>query len=429
MNILKEVFKHEVFPALGCTEPIAVAYAASAAGELLHDDSLQDICITVDPGVYKNGIAVTVPNTNGKRGNLIAGVLGALIKRPKLKMEILKHTSDELLCQADALIQDKKARLICDNSKKRLYIEVVLHTESESARAIIKYGHTNVVLLEKNGVTVFRKEQDEKHEGAMEYKKILQQMKIVELLDLIETMDEDDYAYLQLGIDMNLTISEKGQKLQKVGYYLADLAEKGYLVRDVFASSKIMTASAADARMAGVSCPVMASGGSGNQGVVAILLPYNVGKHFKVKEHDILKSVALSHLLNSYIKCYIGDLSPVCGCAIAAGVGATAAIVYQLAGKNIDKITLAINNLLSDLGGMLCDGAKGGCALKVVSATDSAIRSAYMAMNNHGINAIEGFVGRTVEETILNFSKISDIGMAKVDDTMIKIMMEKSLTV
>ena len=428
MNILKEVFTHEVFPALGCTEPTAVAYAASAAGEMLHGHRIQDICITVDPGVYKNGLAVTVPNTNGKRGNLIAGVLGALIKQPKLKMEILKNVNDKLLCQADALIQEKKARLICDNSKEEMYIEVLLHSESESARAISRYGHTNLVLLEKNGVTVFRKEQNEQNEGAMEYKKILQNMKIVELLDLIEHIDGDDYAYLKRGIDMNLTISEAGQNLREVGYYLADLTKKGYLINDVFASSKIMTASAADARMAGVSYPVMASGGSGNQGVVAILVPYNVGKHFNIKEEEILKSVAFSHLLNSYIKCYTGDLSPVCGCAIAAGVGATAAIVYQQAGKNMEKITLAINNLISDLGGMLCDGAKGGCALKVVSSTDSAIRSAYMAMNDHGINSIEGFVGRTAEETILNLSKISDIGMAKVDDTMIEIMMQKSLS-
>jgi len=119
-------------------------------------------------------------------------------------------------------------------------------------------------------------------------------------------------------------------------------------------------------------------------------------------------------------------LSPLCGCSIAAGVGAAVAIVYQQKGKDIKKIALAVNNLVSDLGGMLCDGAKGGCALKVVSSTDSAIRSAYMALNNHGITELEGFVGKTAEETIYNLSKISKIGMAKVDDTMLEIMMEKN---
>jgi L-cysteine desulfidase len=178
--------------------------------------------------------------------------------------------------------------------------------------------------------------------------------------------------------------------------------------------------------MAGMSLPVMSSGGSGNQGIVAILVPYNVGKHFKTSDQKIWRSIALSHLMNSYIKCFTGDLSPLCGCSIAAGVGAAVAIVYQQKGNDLSKITFAVNNLISDLGGMLCDGAKGGCALKVVSSTDAGIRSAYMALNDHGITEAEGFVGRTAEETIQNLSRISEIGMAKVDDTMLGIMQRKS---
>lgn len=131
---------------------------------------------------------------------------------------------------------------------------------------------------------------------------------------------------------------------------------------------------------------------------------------------------------NSYqIKCFTGDLSPLCGCAIAAGVGASVAIVYQLKGKNIKKMNLAINNIISDLGGMLCDGAKGGCALKVASSVDSAIISAYMAVNNYGISDVEGFVGKTGESTICNLSIISETGMKKVNDAIIKIMFEKNL--
>jgi L-cysteine desulfidase len=202
--------------------------------------------------------------------------------------------------------------------------------------------------------------------------------------------------------------------------------DKGYLLEDVFSSSKILTASAADARMAGLSFPVMSSGGSGNQGIVAILVPYHVGKYFHVEETRIIESIALSHLVNSYIKCFTGDLSPLCGCAIAAGVGAAVAIVYQRDGKDMEKITLAVNNLISDLGGMLCDGAKGGCALKVASSTDSAIRSAYMAMNDHGITQAEGFVGKTAEETIWHLTKISKLGMAGTDEIMLEIMLDKS---
>ncbi len=426
MNILKEILKHEVFPALGCTEPIAVAYTASAAGKELGEGSLQEVRIVVDMGVFKNGVAVKVPNTNGERGNLIAGVLGALIRQPDLKMEILKGTTAALITEAKRLIQARKVHIECDYSKEDLYIEVFLRTDTDSVRAVSEHGHTNLVLIEKNGDPLFQKAAPQDSGDEQDYKAVLKQKQIGELVDLAEQIDEEDYAYLKRGIEMNLDISRAGRELKKVGYYLSDLMKKGYLLDDIFSSSKIMTASAADGRMDGMNYPVMSSGGSGNQGVVAILVPYNVGNHFGIDETTIIKSIAFSHLLNSYIKCFTGDLAPICGCAIAAGVGAAAAIVYQQAGKDIGKITLAINNLISDLGGMLCDGAKGGCALKVVSSTDSAIRSAYMALNDHGITSVEGFIGRTAEETIRNLSRISDIGMEKVDNTMIEIMMEKA---
>ena len=272
---------------------------------------------------------------------------------------------------------------------------------------------------------MFQKEDADQAGDEPAYKAILREMRIADLVDLAEQIDADDYAYLKTGIEMNLAASQAGLQIRMVGYYLADLMHKGYLTNDVFSCSKKITAAAADARMAGMNYPVMSSGGSGNQGVVAILTPHYVGKFFDIDESTIIRSIAFSHLLNSYIKCHTGDLCPICGCAIAAGVGAAAAIVYQQQGKDMGKITMAINNLISDLGGMLCDGAKGGCALKVVSSTDSAIRSAYMALNDHGITTTEGFVGRTAEETIRNLAKITDIGMAKVDDAMIEIMMKK----
>ena len=426
LSLFKEVLKNEVFPALGCTEPIAVAYAASIAAKET-EGQIKAINIIVDPGVYKNGLAITVPNTGGEKGNLIAGVIGALIKKPELKMEILKGTKDNMIRRAKALIRAKKAKVIYDNSKTDLYIDVTIKTDQGSARAVLENGHTNLVRLEINDRPIIEKKNNETAFKGQAYKPILKKMKMSELIDLAKHIDDEDYNYIQHGIDMNLKISKAGLKLQKVGYYLADLVQKGYLLKGIFSSSKILTASAADARMAGLNFPAMSSGGSGNQGIVAILVPYNVGKYFKIKEKKIIQSIALSHLINSYIKCFTGDLSPLCGCSIAAGVGAAVAIVYQQKGNDTAKITLAVNNLVSDLGGMLCDGAKGGCALKVVSSTDSAIRSAYMALNNHGITELEGFVGKTAEETIYHLSKISKIGMAKVDDTMLRIMMEKKL--
>jgi L-cysteine desulfidase len=426
MNLLKKVLQNEAFPALGCTEPIAVAYAAGIAGREIAGP-IEEIAITVDPGVYKNGFAVKVPNTGGERGNLIAGVLGALIKKPELKMEILKSANPEIVNQAKSLIQNGKCRIRFDKSKTDLYIEVRIKSAQDASRSVISLSHTNLILLEKNNQILFEKKGGQDASGDKDYKSVLREMKISGLVDLALQMDQEDYNYIQSGIEMNLKIAEAGVELKEVGYYISDLLKKGYIENDVFSSSKILTASATDARMAGLSFPVMASGGSGNQGIVAILVPYNVGRYFNIEDSKILQSIALSHLINSYIKCFTGDLSVLCGCAIAAGTGAAVAIVFQQHGKEMNKIALAVNNVISDLGGMLCDGAKGGCALKVASSTDSAIRCAYMAMNDHGITQEEGFVGKTAEETIWNLSEIGKKGMAKVDDTMLGIMMDKIL--
>ncbi len=425
MNILSEVLKHDVFPALGCTEPIAVAYAASVAGKQL-DGEISEIHISVDPGVYKNGFAVAIPNTGGERGNLIAGVLGALIQRPELKMELMSCVSEEILSRAKTLIQTDKADIRCDRSKRLLYIDVFLRAEKDSARAVIEGSHTNIVRLEHNDREIFRSDDAPYGSEDKAFRAALRSASIAALVDTAEQIGQPDYDYIKRGIDMNLRICEEGRSLRKVGHFISELVKKKQREDSIFSSCEAMTSAAVDARMGGLNLPVMSSGGSGNQGIVAILVPYFVGKHYDLEEGVIVRSIALSHLINSYIKCFTGDLSPLCGCAIAAGVGAAIAIVYQRAGKDMPKITLAANNLISDLGGMLCDGAKEGCALKVASSTNSAIRSAHMALNNHGISHVEGYVGTTPEDTIRNLSQIGTIGMSLANDTMLNIMIEKS---
>jgi len=424
LNILSEVLKHDVFPALGCTEPIAVAYAASAAAKEL-DGEISEVHISVDPGVYKNGFAVAIPNTGGERGNLIAGVLGALIRHPELKMEVMGCVTEDMLSHAKKLIQADKADIRCDRSKKLLYIDVFLRTEEDSARAVIEGSHTNIVRLEHNDREVFRSGDTLYGSDDNAFKAELRNASIAMLVDMAEQIEQPDYDYVKRGIDMNLRMCKEGRSLRKVGHFISELVVKKQREDSIFSSCEVMTSAAADARMGGLNLSVMSSGGSGNQGIVAILVPYFVGKHYDLEEGVIVRSIALSHLINSYIKCFTGDLSPLCGCAIAAGVGAAVAIVYQRAGKDMPKITLAANNLISDLGGMLCDGAKEGCALKVASSTNSAIRSAHMALNNHGISHVEGYVGTSPEDTIRNLSQIGTIGMSLANDTMLNIMIEK----
>ena len=422
-SLLKQVLKHQVYPAMGCTEPVSTALCASKAASLVKGNIIK-ATIFVDNATYKNGLAVRLPNTKKERGNLLAAALGLIIKKPELEMEILKAVNNKNLKAAKELVKNKIIELKIKN-KKNFYIETqILTDKKEKATAIICTHHTNCTYLSLNG-KILKNEKEQKIKKCF-FNNLLKKTTIKTLIKEVQNADKDDLKYIKKGVLMNLKISKEGRKLKKVGYYLQSLVDRKILSKNLVNNTKILCAFAADARMDGIPLPVMSSGESGNQGIVAILAPYNVGKALKIKEETILKSIALSHLLNAYVKTWTGGLAPICGCAIAAGVGAAGALVYQQKGADINKITLAINNIISDIGGMLCDGAKSGCALKVVSSVDSALRAAFMAINNYGISQVEGFVGKNAQATIQNLSKISNIGMIKVDNTILDIMKEKT---
>lgn len=422
-TLLKQVLKHQVYPATGCTEPVSTALCTAKAASLVKGKIIK-ATIFVDNATYKNGLAVRLPNTKKERGNLLASALGLIIKKPELDMEILKEVNNKNLKQAKELIKNKVVELKIKN-KKSFYIEANISTDKkEKATAIICTHHTNFTYLSLNG-KILKNEKAQNNKNCS-FNNLLKKATLKTLIKEAQNADSKDLKYIKKGILMNLKISKEGKKLKKVGYYLQSLVDRKILSKNLVNNTKILCAFAADARMDGIPLPVMSSGESGNQGIVAILAPYNVGKALKIKEEIILRSIALSHLLNAYVKTWTGELAPICGCAIAAGVGAAAALVYQQKGADVNKITLAINNIISDIGGMLCDGAKSGCALKVVSSVDSALRAAFMAINNYGISNIEGFVGKNAQATIQNLSKISAIGMLKVDSTILGIMEEKT---
>ncbi|MBN1153398.1 serine dehydratase subunit alpha family protein, partial [candidate division KSB1 bacterium] len=281
MNLLKEVLKHEVYPALGCTEPISIAYAASVAASEI-DEPIEHLNIIVDMGTYKNGLAVKVPNTNGERGNLIAAILGALVARPNLKMEILKDVTPEHITVAKHVIAEQRATLHVDSTRKDIYVRVELTTASHSSTCVIARSHTEICYYELDGIVKLDRSADFQDSGKLPYQRELKMKSVSDLIDIAVHIDDEDYAYLSEGVRLNLAISEEGKKLQKVGWYLLDLQRKSYLEDDVLSSTKILTACASDARMEGIPVPAMSSGESGNQGIVAILVPYNVGKYFHI---------------------------------------------------------------------------------------------------------------------------------------------------
>jgi L-cysteine desulfidase len=421
-NLLDEVLKHEVYPAMGCTEPVAVAFAAASAAKLLSGPATE-VRITTDPATYKNGLAVTIPNTDGKKGNLLAAAIGAIIRKPELGAEIFRGISAEL-DEAKKLVNSGAASIKTDHRKHGIYIAAEIFSGRERALCVLENSHTEIArLIHNSRILVHKKKEDKK--SSCRYKEELRTATMEDLFRATEQASPEQLEYIKKGVEMNLAASHEGMAIKKVGYYINDIIEKGFMKKDVFSEAKITAACATDARMAGLSVPVMSSGESGNQGVVAILVPWIVGKTAGRPEEKILKSIALSHLVNSYIKVFTGELAPICGCAVAAGVGASAAIVWQFCGANVHKVSLAVNTIISDIGGTLCDGAKSGCSLKVASSADSAIRAAYMAIHGEGITEKEGFIGNSAEETIQNIARISCTGMSKVDKIILDIMAAK----
>ncbi len=422
-NLLSEVLEHEVYPAMGCTEPVAVAFAAATAAGLLSGRTTS-VLVRTDPGTYKNGLAVALPNTRGRKGNLLAAAIGAVVRKPELGTEIFRGLPAAELREASALVKSGRARIQVDYSRRGIYIFAEVKAGRDKALCVVEGGHTRVALLRRNGNVIARTGGARKNRK-LPYKEALRRASFGDLFRAAEKATPAQLAYIRKGVEMNLAAAAEGLKLRKVGYYMQDLIKKGYLKRDLVSNAKLTAAAATDARMAGVPVPVMSSGESGNQGVVAVLVPWLVGKAVGVPEKRILKSIALSHLVNSYIKVFTGELAPICGCAVAAGVGASVAMLWQRSGADKRKASLAVNTVISDIGGMLCDGAKSGCALKVASSADSAVRAAWMAVNGEGITEEEGFVGASAEETIRNISRISSLGMDKVDRIILDIMSAK----
>jgi L-cysteine desulfidase len=424
MDLLKEIFSNEVFPAIGCTEPISCAYTAAAAVEQL-DGAPESLELIVDPGTFKNGAAVTVPNSGGEKGNLIAAALGAVIAQSGLRLEILKNVTPGILEKAKELLAKGVVTYGCKEDEKNFHIEVKVRSNGSNIRCVVSEGHTNITCLEKNGASIVS---SHPHGGTNTetYRDVMRKMKLEEVLREVIRLDDEKRAYIQRGIDLNMTISEKGLDMKRTGYQLRQMMQNGLKSDDLFYQVKLRVACAVDARMGGMPEPVMTSGGSGNQGTLTIIAPYVVGRHQGVDIDRIQESIAISHAVNSYVKCFTGELSVICGCAIAASLASAVAMVYQKAGIDMAKINLAMDNVIGDLCGIICDGAKPGCSMKIMSGAETAMRSAFMALSGYGLSAEDGVLGRSPEESIVNIGKVSLQGMFAVDPTVVHIIQDKS---
>lgn len=423
-NLLVEILRDQVRPSLGCTEPGAVAYAVSRAKELLNSD-IKELYIGVDKNVLKNGMDVGIPGTT-ETGIIFAVALAIVVGKSEYSLEALKDVKDEDISKALKIMEDKIIHLELNSDTEGLFIAVDAIGEGDKSRVVIKNTHTNIVFESKDDLILLDNDIVEMKESE-ESKEIRDKIRDFSFDDLIEfanTVNIEDIAFIQDGIDMNLKIANVG-----INEDLAlEIGLGKYLHRkanDVYSMAKAYTAAASEARMSGHLLPVMSSAGSGNHGLVSIIPISYIGSEMKIEQEKILRSIALSHLITIYVKSYIGSLSPVCGCGVAAGVGFTSGLTHMMDGTN-DQIKGAIKNMLAGLTGMICDGAKIGCAYKLAISTDAAIDASKMAMENIFIPSDNGILAETAEETVHNLARVSNVGMENTDNIILDVMLQKT---
>jgi L-cysteine desulfidase len=432
---VKDILQIQVAPALGCTEPAAVALAAAAAASVLPGQDIDSVEVWLDPNVYKNGLAAAIPGTPGLTGLDTAAALGAMGGDPALKLEVLEPLNDKIIDRAVRFVRDGKAKVNLLADKQGLYVQCRVTAGNDRAEAIIEGMHDRVVSISLNDQPVsdhplLAGVDSSGPDGRSDLEAWLKTLSVSRLLEFVDDLDKDDLAFLEEGIKVNMRLAEDGLKHGRglgVGRTLERLARQQLIQRDMIMAARMITSAAADARMAGVKLPAMSSAGSGNHGLTAVL-PIVAVKDFVDSDHQtLLEAVGLSHIITAYVKSYTGRLSAVCGCSIAAGAGAAAGITYLLGG-DVRHVAGAITNLVEDLAGVICDGAKGSCALKLATAAGTSVQASLFALQGITVQSTDGIIGASVEQTTQNIGAISTQGMIETDRTILKIMIEKKFT-
>ncbi|MFN2271006.1 MAG: serine dehydratase subunit alpha family protein [Anaerolineae bacterium] len=433
---VKDILRMEVAPALGCTEPAAIALGAAAAASLLKGEEIAAIEIWVDPNIYKNGIAVSIPGTGGLCGLDTAGALGAVGGAPELGLEVLEPVDEGSVAQAQEILRAGKVKVNLLPDQAGLFVKTIVQGGQDVAESVIRDSHDNVVSLVLNGQEISDSPLLSKRSGGKSKSELsdledwLKGLSLADLYGLIDNLDAEDIRFLEEGVQFNLRLAEYGLKHGcglGVGKTLDRLARQRLIKRDMILAAKILASAASDARMAGVKMPAMSSAGSGNHGLTAILPIWAVKDYVECDERTVLEAIGLSHIITAFIKAYTGRLSALCGCSIAAGAGATAGITYLLGGA-LPHIAGAIKNLAEDLAGVICDGAKAGCSLKLATAAGTAVQAALFALQGVQVHYTDGIIAFSPEKTMQNIGTLSTQGMIEADRTILRIMMEKQFS-
>ncbi|HON42450.1 MAG TPA: L-serine ammonia-lyase, iron-sulfur-dependent, subunit alpha [Bacillota bacterium] len=458
MLTLKEFLAKEVVPALGCTEPGAVALATARAREELGAEQVERISVRVSDSIYKNGMNVGVPGASGETGNALAAALGALAGKADLSLEVLRDCTPAHVSIAKSMLGEGRVEVVCLPDVHGVFVEATVKSASGTATCVIEGEHTNIVSVSVDGKAIFRKgrrehgqchgrgqdqDQDqtaEEGEGTavgecgiddsdIGDRDIMDGVRYQDLLELADHMAPEEIDYVMRGVDMNKSIAEYGLASESLsglgaGKAIWALMSDNKIEKNLSFLIRSYSSAASDARMAGAQLPTMSAAGSGNQGITAIIPVALVGESMGLPREAIARGVTVSLLSTSFVRSRIGRLTPVCGCSVAAGAGAAAGIAVLLGGNWVHAAR-AMQIVLSSTAGIVCDGAKGTCALRVGAAACEAYLAALIAVNDRGINSAQGIVDDTIEGTADNVGRLNAEGMRDVDRVLINIIEER----
>ncbi len=413
----------EVVPAIGCTEPMAVALCTAKAATTLGRRP-ERIEVFLSPNMLKNAMGVGIPGT-GMIGLPIAVSLGALIGKPEYELEVLKDLTPATLEQGKRYINDADIDIkLKQGNVDKLYIEVVCRAGSDMATAIISGSHTHFVYVERNGEVVMDNRGG--HGGSDEEEDDIQ-LNFRLVYDFATTAPLDEISFILKTKEYNMKAAEESIK-GNYGHCLGKTMDRplshGIFGNNIFSHILSRTASACDARMGGAMIPVMSNSGSGNQGICATNPVVVYAMENENTEEELIRALMLSHLTAIYIKQSLGKLSALCGCVVAS-TGSSCGITY-LMGGDYTRICNSVKNMVANLTGMICDGAKPSCALKISSGVSTALLSALLSMEGKCVTSAEGIVDDDVDKCIHNLTSIGADAMRATDDMVLDIMTHKS---
>ncbi len=417
INILKE----ELVPAMGCTEPIALAYASSKAREVL--GNIPDkIIVKCSGNIIKNAMCVTVPNTGGLRGIEAAVLVGTVAGKSEKLLEVIQEVTVKEQEKTRDLLYKNTCKVELLDTIIPLHIIVEATFGNESATVEIREAHTNITKITKNGEIIFENNEDEnKYLGVFADRSILNVEDIYKFANTFEIDDLKDLLDTQ--IEYNLNIAREGLT-GDYGVSIGNIILSSNEKTCINAKIKAYTASASEARMSGCDLPVMTNSGSGNQGITSSVPVIIYAKERNLSEEQLYRGLVFANLITIHQKTGIGRLSAFCG-AVSASCSSGAAITY-LSNGSLEQIKMTITNTLANTSGIVCDGAKASCAAKIASGLDSALMAHYLSMSNRVYDANSGILKQCIEETITAVSRVGRDGMKETDKEILNIMLENS---